>query len=501
MFERFTESARRATVLSHSEAQFFGHSHIGTEHVLSGLVFEDYGVAAEVLRSFGLSLKAVRQQIEKLKGPEKYVGPESLPFSPRAKAALQAALTESLKLGHNYIGPEHLLLGLLRQEQCTACQILIRLEAPLDEVRQRTIEVLSRHAESSDRAVMKERRTLDRFSVNLTQVESEDRLGPVIGRDKEISRVIQILSRQNRNIPLIIGERGVGKDSIVVGLMQTITAGNVPPHLGGRTVHSLDFATLLTDPQFRGRSAELISKILEDIRNDEALIISLNGFLAPLHLPDETTNAFKLLQSLMTKPEVLIVGVSDWSEYNGRDPDPAFDRLTQLVPIEEQPAEEIRAILKSVRGRLEQHHEVCITDAAVEAAVTLARDHVPEQLLPGSAIDLLDEASAFARVREARSKEPQSPNTQKTKMLQRKSNVVEQNASVSDVALRFREEELLATRNDVAEPDADLLKVTEAEVVEALAVYSGTLAAPPQRTPVTHRLLPTDHDPYVWSMS
>ncbi|WP_456114963.1 hypothetical protein [Streptomyces spongiae] len=294
---------------------------------------------------------------------------------------------------------------------------------------------------------------LDLFGRNLTQAAQEGELGPVVGREREIERVIQILTRRNRNVPLLIGEPGVGMEAVAAGLAQVITAGDVPPVLQSRTVQSLDFGALVAEAQHRGRVTELTAEVLDEVRKHPALVLFLTGALTPLHIPSGTTSPLAVFQSLLGESCVFVFGACGPAEYTRREYRPGLDRQLQTVSVDELSIDDALAVLRIVRVRLEGHHQVSIADEALEAAASLARDHVPDQLLPGAAVDLLDEASAQARVRAGRS-----------------------------------------ARDSV-------LEITKAEVVTALAVYSGTQSPAPSRPTTAQRIEPVEHDPYVWSMS
>jgi ATP-dependent Clp protease ATP-binding subunit ClpC len=518
----FDAGARRALVLAQEEARLLHHNYIGVEHLLLGLIHEGEGVAAKALESLGNSLDAVRREVEEIidRGPQAPSG--HIPFTPRAKKVLELSLREALQLGHNYIGTEHILLGLIREGEGVAAQVLVKLGADYTRVRQQVLELLVArdlaHADEPEAASTRSRAwpLLDQCGRDLTAAARQSLLDPVVGRDKEIERVVQILTRRHRNVPLLVGEPGAGKTAVAYGLAQSIAAGDVPSVLQRQTVRSLDLGVLFADPQYRGRGADLLTELLGEVRSHGDLVLFLSGALSPLHLPDETTNALTLFRSLLGAPGVLFVGSCTGQEFARRGLEPAVDRLIQPVTVAEPAADDVLEILRSVRGRLEEHHRVSLTDDALKAAASLARDHVPDQQLPGSAIDLLDEASAQVRVREVRTNEQRANAALRqyeakiAGVRQVKEEAIDRQDFEQARAFLDREKALIAERRraeqSAREPADDLpLEITEADVVNALAVYSGTQSPePPRATAVARQarpVQPVEHDPYVWSMS
>ncbi|WP_052808616.1 Clp protease N-terminal domain-containing protein [Streptomyces cyaneogriseus] len=521
MTEKFNAGARRTLVLAQEEARLLNHHHIGTEHILLGLIHEGESVATTALESLGISLEALRQQVEESIGRGQQAPSGPIPFTPRAKKVLELALREALQLGHSYIGTEHILLGLIREGESVTAQVLVKLGADLNRVRRQVMELLAGRAPSTGEPVAvgappRSWPLLDQCGRDLTAAARQSRLDPVVGRDKEIERVVQILARRHRNVPMLVGEPGVGKTAVAFGLARSIAAGDVPSVLQHQTVRSLDLGALLADPQYRGRGTDLLTELLGEVRSHGDLVLFLGGALSPLHLSDGTTNALTLFRSLLGTPGVLFVGSCTTLEFGRRGLEPAIDRSIQAVPVAEPAADDVLEILKSVRGRLEEHHRVSLTDEALKAAASLARDHVPDQRLPGSAIDLLDEASAQVRVREARTDEQrahaavQQYAAQIAEVRQAKEEAIDQQDFERAMTLRVREKALIAERRhaeqSAREPADDLpLEITEADVVNALAVYSGTHSPePPRATPRARQVRPAqpvEHDPYVWSMS
>ncbi|MEW2401741.1 Clp protease N-terminal domain-containing protein [Streptomyces sp. NPDC046862] len=461
MFERFTDRARWVVRVSQDEARRLNHDCIGTEHMLLALVRQDEGVAVEVLKRLGISPEDTGRQVEEAIGRGGQTPPDAIPFTPRTKKVLELSLREAVGLGHNYVGTEHILLGLIREGEGVAAQVLLKLGATtLDPVRKQVIQVLSIRrdkktttADGAGRSASPRTPILDRFGRNLTLETQIGALGPLVGREREMERVVQILTRRNRNVPLLVGEPGVGTEALAAGLSEAITQKEVPPVLQSRTVHSLDLGALVTEAQHRGRVNELTTGVLDEVRKHSTLVLFLTGALTPLYIPSGTTNPLAVFQSLLGEPGAFVLGACGQAEYRRREYRPGLDRLIQTVLLDELPTGDVLAVLRTVRKRLQRHHKVTITDEALEAAASLARDHVPDQVLPGAAVDLLDEASAQVRVRAVRS-----------------------------------------------EGDS-VLEITRSDVVTALAVYSGTQSPAPSRPTTAQRIEPVEHDPYVWSMS
>ncbi|MEL5954321.1 Clp protease N-terminal domain-containing protein [Streptomyces sp. CLV115] len=516
-FGRFDNGARRAVVLAQNEARMLSHNYIGTEHILLGLVHEGECVAAKALKSLGISPKAVRQVVKEIIGQGQQAPSGHIPFTPRAKRVLELSLREALQLGHNYIGTEHILLSLIREGEGVAAQILVKLGADLNRARQQVIqEIVERdHVEAREPETGENDSgtwpLLDQCGSDLTAAARRSVLDPVVGRDREIERVVEILTRRHRNVPLLIGEPGVGKTAVTTGLAHRVAAGQVPSVLQHQTVRTVNLGALLADPQHRGRDAAVLAGLLDEVRAHGALVVFLGGALSPLHLPDGNTNALTLCRSLLGSPGVLLVGSCTSSDYERRVLDPAVDRLMQPLPIAEPTLGDAIEILKSIRDRLEEHHRVSISDAALVAAASLARDHVPDQHLPRSAIDLLDEASAQVRVREVQrlSADLSSYDAQIAEVRQAKLEAIDQQDFERAAGLREREKALIRDRSgaerNALQPSDDLpLEIDEADVVSALSVYSGTQHPEPARTTAARQVRPVravEHDPFVWSMS
>ncbi|MFH9478690.1 Clp protease N-terminal domain-containing protein [Streptomyces anulatus] len=517
VFDRYDNRARRAVVLAQEEARRLNHNYIGTEHILLGLIHEGEGVAAKALETLGISLQAVRQQLEEIIGQGQQTPSGHLPFTPRAKKILELSLREALQLGHNYIGTEHILLSLIREGEGVGAQIIVKLGVGLGRVRQRVIQELveSNHVEVHESETSQNDSRmwplLDQCGSDLTEAARRSVLDPVVGRHREIDRVVEVLTRRHRNVPLLIGEPGVGKTAVTTGLAHRVAAGQVPPVLQRQTVRTVNLGALLVDPQHRGRDTAVLTTLLDEVRAHGTLVVFLSGALTPLHLPDGTINALTLCRPLLGSPGVLLVGSCTSSEYERRVLDPAVERMVQPVPIGEPMLDDAIEILKSVRNRLEEHHGVSISDAALAAAASLARDHVPDQQLPRSAIDLLDEASAQVRVREVQRLNTalSSYDTQIAEVRQAKEEAIDRQDFDRAETLRDQEKALLRTYRDAKSSQSqqmdDLpLEIDEADVVSALSVYSGTQHPEPVRTTTPRQVRSVqavEHDPFVWSMS
>ncbi len=406
MFERFTDRARRVVVLAQEEARLLNHSYIGTEHLLLGLIHEGEGVAAKALESLGISLEAVRREVEELIGPGQSPPTGHIPFTPRAKRVLELSLREALQLGHNYIGTEHILLGLIREGEGVAAQVLQKLGADLGRVRQQVMQILQGH---TGRLEPEEREpapasspVLDQFGRNLTQMAREGKLDPVIGREKEIERVMQILSRRTKNNPVLIGEPGVGKTAIVEGLAQRIVKGEVPETLKGKQIYTLDLGALVAGSRYRGDFEERLKKVLKEIkgRGDVILFIDELHTLVGAGAAEGAIDAASILKPMLARGELQTIGATTLDEYRKHlEKDAALERRFQPIHVSEPTVAETVAILKGLRERYEAHHRVTITDEAIVAAANLADRYITDRFLPDKAIDLIDEAGSRLRIR------------------------------------------------------------------------------------------------------
>ena len=409
MFERFTDRARRVVVLAQEEARMLNHNYIGTEHVLLGLIHEGEGVAAKALESLGISLEAVRQQVEEIIGQGQQAPSGHIPFTPRAKKVLELSLREALQLGHNYIGTEHILLGLIREGEGVAAQVLVKLGADLNRVRQQVIQLLSGYqgkepaaaggpAEGTPSTSL----VLDQFGRNLTQAARESKLDPVIGREQEIERVMQVLSRRTKNNPVLIGEPGVGKTAIVEGLAQMIVKGEVPETLKDKHLYTLDLGALVAGSRYRGDFEERLKKVLKEIRTRGDIILFIDEMhtLVGAGAAEGAIDAASILKPMLARGELQTIGATTLDEYRKYvEKDAALERRFQPIQVNEPTLPHTIEILKGLRDRYESHHRVSITDAALVAAATMADRYVSDRFLPDKAIDLIDEAGSRLRIR------------------------------------------------------------------------------------------------------
>ena len=417
MFERFTDRARRVVVLAQEEARMLNHSYIGTEHILLGLIHEGEGVAAKALESMDISLGAVREKVQEDIGQGQQNPPGHIPFTPRAKKVLELSLREALQLGHNYIGTEHILLGLIREGEGVAAQVLVKLGADLNRVRQTVIQLLSGYqggaqggketagagvgqgGESGQNAGSV---VLDQFGRNLTAAAHDGKLDPVIGRAGEMERVMQVLSRRTKNNPVLIGEPGVGKTAVVEGLAQAIDRGDVPETLKDKQLYSLDLGSLVAGSRYRGDFEERLKKVLKEIRTRGDIILFIDEIhtLVGAGAAEGAIDAASILKPMLARGELQTIGATTLDEYRKHiEKDAALERRFQPIQVPEPSVEDATEILRGLRDRYEAHHRVSITDGALKAAATLADRYVSDRHLPDKAIDLIDEAGARLRIR------------------------------------------------------------------------------------------------------
>jgi ATP-dependent Clp protease ATP-binding subunit ClpC len=410
MFERFTDRARRVVVLAQEEARMLSHNYIGTEHILLGLIHEGEGVAAKALESLGISLEAVRSQVEEIIGQGQQAPSGHIPFTPRAKKVLELSLREALQLGHNYIGTEHILLGLIREGEGVAAQVLVKLGADLNKVRQQVIQLLSGYqgketataGSGATEGAPSSSLVLDQFGRNYTQSARESKLDPVIGRETEIERVMQVLSRRTKNNPVLIGEPGVGKTAIVEGLAQQIVRGDVPETLKDKQIYSLDLGALVAGSRYRGDFEERLKKVLKEIRTrgDIVLFIDEIHTLVGAGAAEGAIDAASILKPMLARGELQTIGATTLDEYRKYvEKDAALERRFQPIQVAEPSIAHTIEILKGLRDRYEAHHRVTITDAALVNAAQLADRYISDRFLPDKAIDLIDEAGARLRIR------------------------------------------------------------------------------------------------------
>ena len=406
MFNRFTERARKVIILAKEEARRFNHDYIGTEHILLGLIREGEGVAAAVLQKLGVSLENIRLEIEKLVQP----GPTTqiigdIPFTPRAKKALELAAEEARSLGHNYIGTEHLLLGLIREGEGISSQVLLNLGMDLNSVRNEVMELLGSALPGANQGTVQHGKTktpaLDAFGRDLTALARENKLDPVIDRTAEIERVIQVLSRRTKNNPVLLGEAGVGKTAIVEGLAQLIIAGNIPEVLRGKRIVVLDLALMVAGTKYRGQFEERIKAIMEEIKRSQDVIIFIDELhtLVGAGAAEGAIDASNIMKPSLSRGEMQCIGATTLDEYRKYiEKDAALERRFQTIMVEPPTVEQTIKILKGLRDRYEAHHRVTFSDEALEAAAKLSDRYISGRFMPDKAIDLIDEAGSRARL-------------------------------------------------------------------------------------------------------
>jgi len=479
-------------VLAQEEARLLNHNYIGTEHILLGLIHEGEGVAAKALESLGISLEAVRAQVEEIIGHGGQAPSGHIPFTPRAKKVLELSLREALQLGHNYIGTEHILLGLIREGEGVAAQVLVKLGADLSRVRQQVIQLLSGYAGAKEGAAAgtgageagqpSGSLVLDQFGRNLTALARDKKLDPVIGREKEIERVMQVLSRRTKNNPVLIGEPGVGKTAIVEGLASDIVGGDVPDTIKGKQLYTLDLGALVAGSRYRGDFEERLKKVLKEIRTRGDIILFIDELhtLVGAGAAEGAIDAASILKPMLARGELQTIGATTLDEYRKHlEKDAALERRFQPIKVEEPTVAQTIEILKGLRDRYEAHHRVTITDQAVVAAANLADRYISDRHLPDKAIDLIDEAGARLRIRRMQAPPDfRELEDEIAKVRNDKEEAIEAQQFERAASLRDREKELLEQRTDKeAEFQAegvDLFnEVTEESIAEVLAMWTG----------------------------
>ena len=407
LFERFTERARQVVVLAQDEARALKHNYIGTEHILLGLLREEEGLAARVLESLDITVEEVRAQVARIVGQGDEVTTGQIPFTPRAKKVLELALREALSLGHNYIGTEHILLGLVRENEGVAARILLDFDADAEKIRNEIIRMLSgpgrRQGGGAARGEKsKSSKLLDQFGRNLTKQAAEGKTDPVVGRQTEIERVMQILSRRTKNNPVLIGEPGVGKTAVVEGLAARIAGNQVPELLKGKQIYTLDLAALVAGSKYRGEFEERLKKVMKEItqRGDIILFIDELHNLVGAGAAEGAIDAASILKPALARGELQTIGATTLDEYRKYlERDAALERRFQQIRVEEPSVDDSVEILRGLRDRYEAHHRCKITDEALRAAAELAYRYIQDRHLPDKAIDLIDEAASRMRIR------------------------------------------------------------------------------------------------------
>jgi len=490
MFERFTDRARRVVVLAQEEARMLNHNYIGTEHILLGLIHEGEGVAAKALESLGISLDAVRQQVEEIIGQGQQAPSGHIPFTPRAKKVLELSLREALQLGHNYIGTEHILLGLIREGDGVAAQVLVKLGADLNRVRQQVIQLLHGYqgkepaaaGTAGTESAPSTSLVLDQFGRNLTQGAREGKLDPVIGREKEIERVMQVLSRRTKNNPVLVGAPGVGKTAVVEGLAQKIVKGEVPETIKDKQLYTLDLGALVAGSRYRGDFEERLKKVLKEIRTRGDIILFIDEIhtLVGAGAAEGAIDAASILKPMLARGELQTIGATTLDEYRKYlEKDAALERRFQPIQVAEPTISHTIEILKGLRDRYEAHHRVSITDGALVASAQLADRYISDRFLPDKAIDLIDEAGSRMRIRRMTAPPDLREFDEKIAQVRReKESAIDSQDFEKAAALRDTEKQLLARKatreKEWKAGDMDVVaEVNEELIAEVLATATG----------------------------
>ncbi len=489
MFERFTDRARRVVVLAQEEARKLNHNYIGTEHILLGLIQEGEGHAAKALEELNISIENVRKEVVEIIGEGQQSPSGHIPFTPRAKKVLELSLREALQLGHNYIGTEHILLGLIREGEGVAAQVLKKLGAELAQVRQTVIKLISSSSPGKEQATAstggRERTVgtgsaiLDQFGRNLTRLAKESKLDPVIGRNTEIERVMQILSRRTKNNPVLIGEPGVGKTAIVEGLAQKIVSGDVPKTLDQKQIYTLDLSALVAGSRYRGDFEERLKKVLKEIRTrgDIVLFIDEIHTLVGAGAAEGAIDAASILKPMLARGDLQTIGATTLDEFRKHfEKDAALERRFQSVKVEEPNLSDAIEILDGLKDRYEVHHGVKFTDQAIASAVNMADRYISDRFLPDKAIDLIDEAGSRMRVY----KKPLDADKQKLAdslkdLREQKIDAVHSQLYEKAAQMRDQEKTLMDEIESLGDTEASNIDmiIDEEEIAEVLAQWTG----------------------------
>ena len=496
MFERFTEKAIKVIMLAQEEARRLGHNFVGTEQVLLGLIGEGTGVAAKALKSMGVNLKDARAEVEKIIGRGSGFVAVEIPFTPRAKRVLELSWDEARQLGHNYIGTEHLLLGLIREGEGVAARVLENLNVDLNKVRTNVIKMLgetktttagssstSTSSSSSSSSTSKAKTpSLDEFGRDLTLAAQELRLDPVVGREKEIERVIQILARRTKNNPVLIGEPGVGKTAVAEGLATRIVNSEVPDILDGKKVIQLDMGLLVAGTKYRGEFEERLKKIMDEIRQAGNIILVIDEMhtLIGAGAAEGAIDAANILKPALSRGEIQVIGATTLDEYRKYvEKDSALERRFQTVMIEEPSEAESIEIIKGLKPKYEEHHNLIISDAAIEAAVKLSSKYITDRFLPDKAIDVIDEASSKVRLKVSTlSPEGKELEKELKELIKEKENAIRNQEFEKASQLRDEEADMKERIREMAqqykeEHEANKPTVTEEDVASVIATMTG----------------------------
>jgi ATP-dependent Clp protease ATP-binding subunit ClpC len=495
MFERFTERARQVVVLAQEEARTLKHNYIGTEHILLGLLREEEGLAARVLEGLEITVEEVRNQVIRIVGAGEEVTSGQIPFTPRAKKVLELALREALSLGHNYIGTEHILLGLVRENEGVAARILADFDADSEKIRNEIIRMLSgpsgRQRGQGAAAggggggaagEKKSSKLLDQFGRNLTKLAQDGKLDPVVGRQNEIERVMQILSRRTKNNPVLIGEPGVGKTAVVEGLAQRISGGQVPELLRGKQIYTLDLAALVAGSKYRGEFEERLKKVMKEItqRGDIILFIDELHNLVGAGAAEGAIDAASILKPALARGELQTVGATTLDEFRKYlERDSALERRFQKIQVDEPSIEETEQILRGLRDRYEAHHRVDITDEALNAAATLADRYIADRFLPDKAIDLIDEAASRMRIKTMTAPPSYRELEDEIDTVRREKEAAIENQEFEKAAnLRDKERRLTNSKREAEEAwrnddDGPRPAIGEEEIAEIVSMWTG----------------------------
>jgi ATP-dependent Clp protease ATP-binding subunit ClpC len=500
MFERFTERARQVVVLAQEEARTLKHNYIGTEHILLGLLREEEGLAARVLESLDITVERVRAQVVRIVGSGEEVTSGQIPFTPRAKKVLELALREALSLGHNYIGTEHILLGLVRENEGVAARILLDFDADSEKIRNEVIRMLSGPSgrrqgqgagapgaaagagSGSGAEGKKSSKLLDQFGRNLTKLAAEGKLDPCVGRETEIERIMQILSRRTKNNPVLIGEPGVGKTAVVEGLAQRITNADVPELLKNKQIYTLDLAALVAGSKYRGEFEERLKKVMKEItqRGDIILFIDELHNLVGAGAAEGAIDAASILKPALARGELQTIGATTLDEYRKYlERDSALERRFQQIRVEEPSIDQTVEILQGLRDRYEQHHKVQITDDALRAAAELADRYISDRFLPDKAIDLIDEAASRMRIKSMTSPPANRELEEEIETTRReKESAIEAQEFEKAAALRDQERKLTNRKRELEEEweageSGDRPAIGEEEIAEIVSMWTG----------------------------